>query len=114
VRETTQVEADSSAEIGNPRTATCTLTSAGSDSDRSDIEATDGNYGPGPAFTPAVSARLAMLPLQLLHTFDATGQVVMTCLTDHFFFRYAKITAIKLSQSTITTLTARRLVSVSG
>jgi hypothetical protein len=55
-----------------------------------------------------------MLPLQLLHTFDATGQVVMTCLTDHFFFRYAKITAIKLSQSTITTLTARRLVSVSG
>jgi hypothetical protein len=49
-----------------------------------------------------VSARQAMLPLQVLHTFDATGQAVLLCSNSNITYRFGKITAIRVGQVTQT------------
>jgi hypothetical protein len=89
-----KVNADRSSGSGGAQLATCTLT-AGSDTDQANAELTD--YATG-----NVSARQAMLPLQVLHTFDATGQAVLLCINSNIFYRFGKITAMRVGQVTQT------------
>jgi hypothetical protein len=86
-----KVRADSSSSTGAYSfLAQCTL-SAETDTDHASVELTD-NAG-----TP-VSARVAMMPLQLLHTFGTTGSATLLCINSDVQYFDAKITAIKLAQ----------------
>jgi Collagen triple helix repeat (20 copies) len=86
-----KVRADSTASSGGYSfLAQCTL-SADADTDHASVELTD-NAG-----TP-VAARVAMMPLQVLHTFGTTGSATLLCINSDVQYFDAKITAIKLAQ----------------
>jgi hypothetical protein len=86
-----KIRADATGSTGRyARTAMCTL-SAESDTDHASAELTQDT-------TTTVSARVATLPLQLVHTFAAAGSVGLICVPDNVFFYDAKITAIRLGQ----------------
>jgi hypothetical protein len=86
-----KVRADATSSTGQyARTAVCTL-SAESDTDHARAELTQDT-------STTVSARVATLPLQLVHSFAATGSVGLICVPDNVLFYDAKITAVRLGQ----------------
>jgi hypothetical protein len=89
-----KVRADGTPTTGAARWATCTL-SAETDTDQAQTLMPK-------ELDAAQPSRVAMLPLQLIHTFGATGQVVLTCAPSSAQFYDGKITAIRVGQVTQT------------